>query len=122
MKPLDLVELLALGVLWGGSFLFMRVAAPEFGPVALIAVRVSIAALFLLPFLVRAGRLRAVTNRAVPLGVVGVINSALPFCLFAFATLSLSAGFTAVINAVAPLFTALVALFWLRQRPGRGRK
>ena len=51
--------------------------------------------------------------------VVGCINSAIPFCLFAFATLSLSAGFTAVINAVAPLFTAIVAFVWLGERLSR---
>lgn len=47
MRPRDLIELMLLAALWGASFLFMRVAAPEFGPIALIAVRVTIAAAFL---------------------------------------------------------------------------
>ncbi len=119
MKPLDIIELVTLGILWGGSFLFMRMAAPEFGAIPLIAVRVAVASLFLLPFLLRAGQLGALSKHALPLTVVGFANSALPFCLFAFATLTLSAGFTAVINAVAPLFTAVVALLWMGERLSR---
>jgi drug/metabolite transporter (DMT)-like permease len=119
VKPLDIIELTVLGTLWGGSFLFMRMAAPEFGPVALIAMRVSIASLFLLPLLLRAGLVSQLVEHAPGLFVVGIINSAIPFCLFAFATLSLSAGFTAVINAVAPLFTAVVAFVWLGERLSR---
>jgi drug/metabolite transporter (DMT)-like permease len=119
VKPLDILELTILGTLWGGSFLFMRVAAPEFGPIALIAMRVLIASLFLLPLLIRAGLAPSLLEHAPGLFVVGCINSAIPFCLFAFATLSLSAGFTAVINAVAPLFTAIVAFVWLGERLSR---
>ena len=47
MKARDLVELLVLGGIWGASFLFMRVAAPEFGAIPLITARVGIAAIFL---------------------------------------------------------------------------
>ncbi len=119
MRSLDLIELTVLGILWGGSFLFMRIASPEFGPVALVAIRVSVASVFLFPLLVRAGRVRALSQHALPLTIVGITNSALPFCLFAFATLSLSAGFTAVINAVAPLFAAIVAFLWLGERLNR---
>ncbi len=119
MKLSDLLGLLLLGTAWGGSFLFMRVAAPEFGPVALIAVRVSVAALFLLPFLLRMGDASILLSRAPEMLLFGVLNSGLPFCLFAFATLHLSAGFTAVLNAVAPLFTAIVAFAWLGERFSR---
>ncbi len=119
MRPLDFTELFALGTIWGGSFLFMRIASPEFGPIALIAVRVAVAALVLLPFLLRADNARIVLQRAPGMLLLGLVNSALPFCLFAYATLSLSAGFTAVINAVAPLFTAVVAFLWLGERLSR---
>ncbi|CAL8474514.1 membrane protein of unknown function [Caballeronia sp. S22] len=47
---------------------------------------------------------------------VGILNSAAPFCLFAYAELTLSAGATSVINATTPLFGALVAFLWLRDR------
>jgi drug/metabolite transporter (DMT)-like permease len=119
VKPIDIFELLLLGTLWGGSFLFMRIAAPEFGPVALVAVRVGVATLVLLPFLLRAGQGASLLQHGPQLLFFGAINSALPFCLFAYATLSLSAGYTAVINAVAPLFTAIVAFVWLGERLNR---
>jgi drug/metabolite transporter (DMT)-like permease len=115
MSRRDLLDLLLLGAIWGSSFLFMRVAAPEFGPVPLIAVRVVVAAVFLSIVLARGSGFSDLKDRLIPLGVVGAVNSAVPFSLFAFATLSLTAGFAAVLNATAPLFGALVAYVWLRE-------
>ncbi len=118
-KPLDLFELLGLGALWGTSFLFMRMAAPEFGPVSLVALRVAIAAAFLLPILLFTASLAPVRERAGDVLLMGFFNSALPFTLFTFATLYLTAGYTAVINSTAPLFTALVAFAWVGERLSR---
>lgn len=115
MKTRDLIDLLLLAALWGASFLFMRVAAPEFGPIPLIEIRVAVAALFLLVVLAWRDGLSGMRGKAVPLTVVGAINSALPFSLFAYAMLSVTAGFAAVLNASAPLFGALVAYFWFRE-------
>ena len=53
--------------------------------------------------------------------LLGLTNSAIPFTLFAFATLSLSAGFTAILNATAPFFTAIIAALWLRDPLTRPR-
>jgi drug/metabolite transporter (DMT)-like permease len=83
--------------------------------VPLIEIRVAIAALFLLTVLVWRGGLSGMLGKAAPLAVVGAINSALPFSLFAYAMLSVTAGFAAVLNASAPLFGALVAYLWLRE-------
>ncbi len=116
MRPRDVAELVFLAALWGGSFLFMRVAAPQFGPVPLIELRVGVAALALLPAALLRGGLGAMRRNAGPLVVVGAINSALPFSLFAYATLSVTAGFASVLNATAPLFGALVAWAWLHDR------
>jgi drug/metabolite transporter (DMT)-like permease len=119
MKPSDLFDFTLLAALWGASFLFMRVGAPEFGPVALIAMRVLIAALSLWPlFLVRDGgsALIAAKTKIKPLAIVGITNSALPFCLLAFASLSLTAGFTSLINATVPLWATLIGIVWLREK------
>lgn len=110
-----------LGAIWGASFLFMRVAAPEFGAVPLIAARVGIAAAFLLPVLARRVGLRSLYEHASELLIIGAINSAIPFSLFAYAVLSVTAGFASVLNSTAPLFGALVAFIWLRDRPGPAR-
>jgi drug/metabolite transporter (DMT)-like permease len=116
MKPRDLLDLVLLAALWGGSFLFMRVAAFEFGPLALIELRVGIAAVFLLVMLAARGRLGLLRTHAAPMAVVGVINSALPFTLLAYATLSVTAGFASILNAMSPLWGAIVACVWLRER------
>jgi drug/metabolite transporter (DMT)-like permease len=120
MKTRHLVQLLALAALWGASFLFIRVGVAEFGVAPLMAVRVTIGALFLVAMILARGAPAAtfatMRARMVPLFIVGVLNSAAPFCLFAFAELTLSAGTTSVINATTPLWGALVAYVWLGDR------
>ncbi len=116
MKPRDLFELLLLAAIWGSSFLFMRVAAPEFGPIPLIAIRVAIAMVFLLLILSWQKGLPKLRGKTPHFTVVGAINSAIPFTLFAYATLHVTAGFAAVLNASVPLFSAIVAYFWLRDK------
>lgn len=121
MRAPDLIDLFMLGAIWGASFLFMRVAVPEFGPIPLIAARVGIGAAFLIIVLARRGGMNHLYRNAAQLTVLGTINSAVPFSLFAYAVLSVTAGFASVLNATAPLFGALVAFIWLRDRPSRTR-
>lgn len=116
MKASDVVELLVLATLWGGSFLFLRIAAPVLGPIWLIEIRVLIAGLALLPLLIRADLWGDVRRKAVPLFVVGCINSALPFSLLAFASIFLPTGFTSILNATAPLFGTIVAAIWFKEK------
>ena len=116
MRPRDLVELIALAALWGGSFLFMRLAVPAFGPVAVAALRVAGAALMLVPLLAARGELGALRRHWRPIAVVGVTNSALPFLAFAYAALSIDAGVLAIFNSASPLFAAVIAWLWLADR------
>ncbi len=105
-----------LAALWGASFMFMRTGAPEFGPVPLIALRAGIAAVFLLLLLTLLQRqqLALLWQERKHLLILGLTNTALPFCFFAFATLSMEAGITATINSTAPMFGAIIAFFWLK--------
>ncbi|AQH00259.1 multidrug DMT transporter permease [Burkholderia sp. KK1] len=125
MNPVNLAQLFILAALWGGSFLFIRVGVADLGVAPLMALRVGIGAAFLLLMLVLRGTVRqalsTMRERAWPLLVVGILNSAAPFCLFAYAELTLSAGVTSVINATTPLWGALVAFFWLDDRLTRMR-
>jgi drug/metabolite transporter (DMT)-like permease len=116
VKQADLTELLALAALWGASFLFVRMGAAEFGPVALAAMRVTGAALVLMPLLAWRGELDALRRHWRAIFVVGITNSALPFLLFAYAALSITAGLSAIFNAASPLFGALIAWLWLKDR------
>lgn len=113
------MELFTLAALWGGSFVFMRVATPEFGPIALIEMRVVLAALVLLPiWWFREGALAIAHAKSAfgALTLVSVFNSAIPFVLFAYATLFITGGFAAVLNATAPIWSAVVAWVWLAKR------
>lgn len=116
MRAADAAELLMLAALWGASFLCMRLGAGEFGPVALAGLRVLGAALFLLPWLLLRGQLAALRARWRPIAVVGLTNSALPFLAYSYAALSLSAGLASIFNATAPLWAALIAWLWLKDR------
>ncbi|SDO17847.1 DMT family transporter [Vreelandella arcis] len=113
MSPADALRLTLLSSLWGLSFIFMRVAVPEFGPIPLILVRMGVGALLLIPFLLSLHYLRLIWQHKGPLLILGVINHVLPFSLLALATTRLEAGFTSLINATTPIFTALLgALFF----------
>lgn len=116
-----LAEFTALGAIWGSSFLFMRLAGAEFGPVATSALRVTFGALFLLPMLVWRGQWQLLRRHWAPVFFVGLLNSGIPFALFAFALLTITTGLSSIINASVPMFGALVAWLWLGERPGRWR-
>lgn len=115
----DVVDFVLLSAIWGASFLFLRVAAPEFGPFALMGLRSGIAALCLLPiYLMREGKAQLL-GHARELTVVGIVNAVIPFTMLAYAALSLTAGFTALINASTPLWAAVVGLIWLNAKLSR---
>ena len=116
MKPRNLLELTLLAALWGGSFLFMRYAAPEFGAAPLIWLRVAIAALCLVPLLLLRKQGRILWKNVGALVIMGIFNTALPFVLIAWAMLSLTAGLASILNAATPIFTALMAALWLRDK------
>jgi len=120
MRASDILSLILLAALWGASFLFMRVAVPEFGAVPLIMVRVSLAALFLLPFVFWRGRQQVMRQKALPIAIVGIFNSAIPFSLIAFSTLYLTAGFASILNAATPMCAAVIAYLWLHQKLTKG--
>ena len=110
------VELLLLSAIWGASFLFMRTTSAEFGPIMLITLRTGIAALVLLPFLLYKKQTQIIFRYWLPILMVAVTNTAVPFCLFAYSTLFLGAGFASVLNATAPMFAALVGFYWLKDK------
>jgi drug/metabolite transporter (DMT)-like permease len=121
MRRADLRDLVLLAAIWGGSFLFMRMAAPAFGPAALAFVRVAGAVLVLLPLLLWRGDWPALRANWRPLLVLGLTNSALPFLCFGYAALTLPAGLGAIFNAATPLSTALIAWLWLGEPLTRWR-
>jgi drug/metabolite transporter (DMT)-like permease len=110
------IELLLLAAIWGASFMFMRVGSPEFGPIFFATLRTGIAAIFLIICLVLFKETNALKGRWRDIFVVGALNTAIPFTLFSFATLTLTAGTASVLNATAPMFSAIVAYIWLKDK------
>src|SRR5579864_9626614 len=113
-------ELTLLGAIWGGSFLFMRVAASDFGPFPLVEARLALGALVLMPLLWRA---RAQFTPGLWLRIAGIaaVNSVIPFALFAWGAERAPAGIGAITNAMTVMFTALVAYLFYGERIGARR-
>ncbi|HRY87757.1 MAG: DMT family transporter [Rubrivivax sp.] len=121
MRPRDLIELLLLSLLWGGAFLFTRAAVPEFGPAPLVALRLGIGALLVLPVVAWRGKLAQMAQRPRQMLVLGLAFTALPFWLLSWSALHIGAGLLAVLNATAPMFAGIVGHFVFRERLGRTR-
>jgi drug/metabolite transporter (DMT)-like permease len=115
------VELTLLGAIWGGSFLFMRVAAADFGPFALVQMRLTLGALVLLPFLWRARQQFAQPRLWMHLAWIAAVNSAIPFLLFAWGAERAPAGIGAITNSMAAMFVALVAFIFYGEQIGPRR-
>lgn len=118
MQTKHLIELILLAAIWSASFLFMRIATPEFGPIALAEVRTLSAALFLLPFLYAGNQYSVVLKHWRPILVIAIITTVLPYSLLSYTTLYAPAGYAAILNATVPMFSAVVAYFWLKEGIG----
>lgn len=114
-------DFILLAAVWGASFLFMRIGVLEFGALATAGVRVAIASAFLLPILLYKGLGPPLLRHWKPVFFVGLLNSAIPFACFSFALMSITTGLSSMLNATVPLFGALVAWFWLHDKPTRSR-
>jgi drug/metabolite transporter (DMT)-like permease len=110
MKNKNVLLLLLLATLWGPSFLFIKVAVVEIPPLTLVAIRLTLAAVFLY------GILRA-SGRSLPRGwdfwqkflIMGWFANALPFVLFSFGEQYADSGSASILNGTTPIFTALFA-------------
>jgi len=116
-----LLDFILLAAIWGSSFMFMRMGARELGALPTAGMRVAIAALFLLPILLLRGHGAALRKHWKLAFAVGILNSAIPFACFSFALLSISTGLSSIMNATTPLFGAIVAWLWLKDRPDGSR-
>ena len=109
------IQLIVLGAIWGGSFLFMRVAVNDFGPVPLVEVRLVLGSLLLLPFLWRE-RAHFTLQRWPMMALIGAINSGLPFLLFAWGAERAPAGVGAIANGMTALCAALMGFLFFHER------
>lgn len=105
----DWLRLIVLSAIWGASFIFYRIIAPVLGAVWTAESRVLIAglALLLFAFLSRAN---LEWHRWRWYGLIGVLNSGIPFALIAFAQLKLTASMAAILNATTPMWSVIVGI------------
>jgi drug/metabolite transporter (DMT)-like permease len=112
----DYARLVALGAIWGASFIFQRLVAPTLGPIVTAESRVLLAGLVLLAWFRFTGfdpQWRAHWKAYL---AIGVNNSALPFGFYAFAAMHAPASLLALLNSSAPIFGALFGALWLGER------
>lgn len=102
------VRLVILAAIWGASFLFMRITAPDMGAALIAELRVLLAAIFLLVVSIYLKRTLAIQKYWRHYLIVGFFNSALPFLLFCYAALNISASLLAILNATAPVWGCLI--------------
>ncbi|CAN7689381.1 DMT family transporter [Duganella sp. LjRoot269] len=114
MSTANLLRLIFLAAIWGGSFLFMRIAAPVLGAAVLIEYRVLFASLFLAVIALVLKKPLNLRQNWKHYLILGLFNSAVPFLMFAFAARTLSASLLAVLNATTPLWGTLIAAIWTR--------
>jgi drug/metabolite transporter (DMT)-like permease len=113
MKPSDFAGLILLGALWGGSFLFIRVAVPALGPFLLVEWRVALAGVALFIYALVVGRAPKIRTRWRSFAVLAFLNAALPFSLISAAEIYLTASLAAILNSTTVMFTAIVAAVWM---------
>lgn len=104
MRGADYARLLLLAAIWGGAFIFLRVAAPVMGPVWTPEVRVLIGGLAVLAWLRFAGHESGLWRHRRVYLVVGTVNIAIPFALFSYAAMHAPASLLSIVNSTAPIF------------------
>jgi drug/metabolite transporter (DMT)-like permease len=116
MRLADLARLVLLAAIWGGSFLFVRMAVGAIGPLWLTELRVGLAAIAMLIYARAAGfELNPARNWRAYL-VLGILNTALPWGLYAWSGKHINASYMAILNAAAPWFAAVCGAIWLGER------
>ena len=104
-----------LGAVWGSAFIFIKVAAPEFGAVPLVQARLIIASLIFIPVLLRKkylNQLRPIWKHSL---LLAITNNAIPFAMFSLASFGSDSNMLAILNATTAFNTMIIAYFWLKE-------
>ena len=109
MKLKDFLTLLLVSLFWGGSFLFLRLLIIEgMEPLQIVSMRMLLAAVFIAPFFFMKMKKYSFYDHGFSFLLIGLLNTALPFTLFAFASVNLGAGALSILQATVPILTALI--------------
>ena len=109
MNLRDFMTLLIVSILWGGSFLFLRLLVIDgLEPLQIVSIRMILAAIFIAPFFMLKMKKYSFYDHGFSILLIGILNTALPFTLFSYASLSLGAGSLSILQATVPILTALI--------------
>jgi len=112
MGPTEWTLLLALSILWGGSFFFVEIVLEDIPPLTTVLGRVGFAAVALFALVLLSGlRMPCDLGSWRALLVMGGLNNLLPFCLIVWGQTQIAGGLAAILNATTPIFTILFAHF-----------
>ena len=111
---IDWSLILAIGIAWGSSFMFIKVSASAVGPITLVFYRLFIASLILAPIFIKREYLKNIKEDLAPILFLSFFNAAIPFYLFSNAALEVNAGTMSVLNGTTPLFAFIIATLWLK--------
>ena len=107
------ILLTVLGALWGSAFMFIKVATPEFGPIALVNTRLIIASLIFLPILLQKKYIHLLKPIWKQVLVLAILNNAIPFTLFSYASFGADSNILAILNATTAFNTMIIAYIWI---------
>lgn len=116
MRPADLARLIALAAIWGASFLFARIAVPALGAAWLTELRVALAGIVITVYAIAIGIHLAPRRHWRHYLFMGVLNTALPWAMYAYAANYINASYLGILNATTPWFGALFGAIWLGER------
>ena len=107
------ILLTVLGALWVSAFMFIKVATPEFGPIALVNTRLIIASFIFLPILLQKKYIHLLKPIWKQVLVLAILNNAIPFTLFSFASFGADSNILAILNATTAFNTMIIAYVWI---------
>ena len=115
MKPKHWLVFVLLGAIWSSSFMWIKIAVQEIGPITLVALRVLFGLLFgiVVIYIQRIQWPRTLKDWT-PLLVLGITNIAIPFFLISWGEQSIDSAVASILNATVPLFTILIAHYLLK--------
>lgn len=113
MSTRDWLKFTLLGVIWGSSFLWIKIGLREVGPLTLVTYRAASAALGLGIFLLLNRRLNLRWSHLLPFFILGVVNAAVPFALITWAELTITSGMASILNSTSPLWVILLGPLFL---------
>ena len=115
MELKDWILLTALAAIWGSAFMFIKISAVDFGPILLVTLRLLIAGLVFMPFLLRKKK-RSLFKAYLPaIIIIAIVSNAMPFTMFAYASLGATSNMLGILNGTTAFLTTIIAYFWLKE-------